>query len=403
MGNLAGALAGHGVHVEVLTRGAAASGVSQDARDGRDLQDGRDGRDGRDLQDARDGRDGRDVIVHRVPTAPVPRDLERFLAWVADMNRALLATGALLAEQRGFDLVHGHDWLVAGAVRGMAERLDVPLLVTVHATEHGRHAGSVGAGPQAQIDRAERELSRAADGLISCSEYMRDHVVAILGVEPRRVTVIPNGIEPLAPAADTRVSELCRRHRPPQERLVLLVGRLVYEKGFQLALAALAEVIHSLGGVRFVVAGSGPHEAQLRAQAQELGLGEHGSFLGWVGDEELGALYRIADVCVVPSIYEPFGLVALEAMACGCACLVADTGGLREVVPHRAVGRHFRAEDPHALARELIDLLRDDAARARIVAEAREHAQRFDWGSIAVATAEVYRRLIAARELATPR
>ena len=76
---------------------------------------------------------------------------------------------------------------------------------------------------------------------------------------------------------------------------------------------------------------------------------EHGTFLGWIGDDVLHSLYRIADVCVVPSIYEPFGLVALEAMASGCPCIVADTGGLREVVPHNEAGLRFRARDPEAL------------------------------------------------------
>ena len=114
---------------------------------------------------------------------------------------------------------------------------------------------------------------------------------------------------------------------------MLLVGRLVYEKGFQLALEAMPELIERLGNVRFLVAGSGTAEADLRRQASELGLDPYGTFLGWIGDDVLHSLYRIADLTVVPSLYEPFGLVALEAMASGCPCIVADTGGLREIVP----------------------------------------------------------------------
>ena len=118
---------------------------------------------------------------------------------------------------------------------------------------------------------------------------------------------------------------LRREFAAPHEKLVLLVGRLVYEKGFQLALDALPGVIEQVGNVRFLVAGSGTHEAELKAQAERLGLSSHGMFLGWIGDDVLHSLYRIADLCVVPSIYEPFGLVALEAMASGCPCIVADT------------------------------------------------------------------------------
>ena len=114
---------------------------------------------------------------------------------------------------------------------------------------------------------------------------------------------------------------------------------------------------------------------------------EHGTFLGWIGDDVLHSLYRIADLCVVPSIYEPFGLVALEAMASGCPCIVADTGGLREVVPHEEAGLRFRARDPEALAEVAIRVLSDDELGRRLVAEAYEHVRRFDWGDVAEQTA----------------
>ena len=127
-------------------------------------------------------------------------------------------------------------------------------------------------------------------------------------------------------------------------------------------------MIEELGDVRFLVAGSGTHEEQLRAQAAELGLDAHGTFLGWIGDDVLHTLYRIADLTVVPSIYEPFGLVALEAMASGCPCLVADTGGLREVVPHEEVGLRFRSRDPESLASVAVRVLADDELGRRLVA-----------------------------------
>ncbi|MCW2991962.1 MAG: glycosyl transferase group 1, partial [Solirubrobacterales bacterium] len=118
-----------------------------------------------------------------------------------------------------------------------------------------------------------------------------------------------------------------------------------------------------------------------------------GTFLGWIGDDVLHSLYRIADLTVVPSIYEPFGLVALEAMASGCPCIVADTGGLREVVPNRDVGLRFRAESPRSLAHWVARVLTDEELRDQLVAEASEHVLRFDWADIAVQTAAVYRRV----------
>ena len=154
-------------------------------------------------------------------------------------------------------------------------------------------------------------------------------------------------------------------------------------------------MIEQVPGTRFLVAGSGTHEAELHRQAEELGLMEHGTFLGWIGDDVLHSLYRIADLTVVPSIYEPFGLVALEAMASGCPCIVADTGGLREVVPHEEAGLRFRAHDPGALAEVAIRVLSDDELGRRLVAEAYEHLRRFDWGDVAERTAAVYADLVA--------
>jgi glycogen(starch) synthase len=178
----------------------------------------------------------------------------------------------------------------------------------------------------------------------------------------------------------------------PDERLVLLVGRLVYEKGFQIALEALPGLIERLGHVRFLVAGSGTAEQELVEQARALGLDAHGTFLGWIGDDVLHSLYRIADLTVVPSIYEPFGLVALEAMASGCPCLVADTGGLREVVPSdESVGLRFHSRDPESLGAMAERVLTDEALRDRLVAEAQEHVLTFDWADVARQAALVYR------------
>ena len=242
-------------------------------------------------------------------------------------------------------------------------------------------------------------MVRGADRVITCSAYMREHVADAFGIAPRRVTVIPNGIDPtdLQPVAD--LPRLRARFAAPDEKLVLLVGRLVYEKGFHLALEAMPRLIERLGGVRFLVAGTGTAESELKAQARKLGLMEHGTFVGWTGDDVLHSLYRIADLCVVPSIYEPFGLVALEAMASGCPTIVADTGGLREVVPGgQRVGLRFRARDSSSLARMSEKLLADDALRDRLVAQAREHVLQFDWADVARQTAGVYAELRAQPE-----
>jgi glycogen(starch) synthase len=364
---LAEALVGQGVEVDVLTRGGQQS-PQQECRGG--------------------------VNVHRVREPEWPRDLDRFVEWVQRMNEDMLAVGTRLADMRSYDIVHGHDWLVASVSAKLAAALEVPFVTTIHATEHGRHQGWVDKPPQSHIHGVERWMAGHADAVIVCSHYMRGHVADVFDIDESRIAVIPNGIDPseLRPVGDLDALRL--EFAQPQEQLVLLVGRLVYEKGFQLALDALPGVIEQVPGVRFIVAGSGTHETELKAQAERLGLDAYGKFLGWIGDDALHSLYRIADLCVVPSIYEPFGLVALEAMASGCPCIVADTGGLREVVPAgERVGLRFNGGDPEHLGVMIERLLVDRRLRDRLVAEASEHVLRFDWSDVAARTLAIYRGL----------
>ena len=369
---LSEALVGLGVEVHVLTRGGEESPRSEIAGG---------------------------VNVHRVLEPTRPRDLGEFVTWVERMNADMLAAGVELGDSYDFDLVHGHDWLVAAACDHLARRFGAPLVTTIHATEHGRHQGWVDKHPQSYIHGVERWISNRSDRVIACSAYMREQISDIFSVPEDRVAVIPNGIDPddLQAADEGELRRLRGEFAAPEEKLVLLIGRLVYEKGFQIALEAMPELIERVPGTRFLVAGSGTHEMELKKQASDLGLMDHGTFLGWIGDDVLHQLYRIADVCVVPSIYEPFGLVALEAMASGCPCIVADTGGLREVVPHGEVGLRFRTRDPEALGGMVERVLTEPELTERLVAEASEHVLRFDWNDVARRTAEIYDELPAAK------
>jgi len=405
---LAEALVRRGVSVDVLTRGSgerarigqprgeeATGNGSREIDRGAGVREcGAEGSSGGLTVEQRGG-----VTVYRVPEPGWPRDLDRFVAWVEQMNEDMLAAGLELARDHDYEIIHGHDWLVAHAASALSDRLGIPYATTIHATEHGRHQGWVQDQPQAHIHAVERAMAQRADAVIVCSYYMRGHVADIFDIDERRITVIPNGIDPdeMQPVGD--LDALRREFAEPEDQLVLLIGRLVYEKGFQLALDALPGVIERVGAargaVRFIVAGSGTHEAELRAQAQRLGLSEHGVFLGWIGDDALHSLYRIADLCVVPSIYEPFGLVALEAMASGCPCIVADTGGLREVVPSgERVGLRFNGGDAEHLGVMIERLLVDTELRDRLVAEASEHVLRFDWDDIAQRTHTIYSDLV---------
>ena len=324
------------------------------------------------------------VIVHRVREPERPRDLSEFVAWIEHMNSDMLAAGVEVGDRYDFDVVHGHDWLVASAGDHLAKRFRAPLVVTIHATEYGRHQGWVDKHPQSYIHGVERWMANRAERVITCSSYMREHVADIYGLEESRVHVIPNGIDPseLVPVDD--LDTLRSRFAAPGREARAAGGPARLREGLPARArgAARADRADREGAL---------HRRRVRARPSRscasrpraLGLDDHGTFLGWIGDDVLHSLYRIADLTVVPSIYEPFGLVALEAMASGCPCLVADTGGLREVVPNEDVGLRFRSRDPRSLATMAERLLTDDELRDRLVAEASEHVLSFDWADVA--------------------
>src|SRR5215218_4200287 len=185
------------------------------------------------------------VHVHRVREPKRPAELNEFVAWVERMNSDMLAAGVELGDRLDFEIVHGHDWLVANACDHLARRFRAPLVTTIHATEHGRHQGWVEKHPQSYIHGVERWITNRSDRVIACSTFMREQIVDVFGVPETSIEVIANGIDPeeLQPQNDDELRRLRAEFAAPDEKLVLLIGRLVYEKGFQLALEAMPSLI----------------------------------------------------------------------------------------------------------------------------------------------------------------
>ena len=141
------------------------------------------------------------VVIHRIREPKRPTDLGEFVAWVERMNSDMLAAGVELGDRYSFDLVHGHDWLVANACDHLAKRFGAPLVTTIHATEHGRHQGWVDKHPQTYIHGVERWITNRSERVIACSHYMREQIADIFGVEEERVTRDPERDRPRRPAA----------------------------------------------------------------------------------------------------------------------------------------------------------------------------------------------------------
>ena len=341
------------------------------------------------------------VRVVRVEGYPPPLAIEDLVPWTLAFNIALIhrALGELLDEPP--DVLHAHDWLVAYAGVVLKDLASLPLVSTIHATEHGRHGGRIPGPTQRFVHRAEEWLVAESERVIACSAFMRREVAAALGADDDRLDQIPNQVDlsPFSPPAPSVRATLWPEGRP----LMLFAGRLEYEKGVQTALEAMAEIERRCPGVGLIVAGDGTYRPPLEARAKELGIEDLVRFVGFVDEVRLRSLYRSVDLAIVPSLYEPFGLVALEAMASETPVVVADTGGLREFVDHEVSGLRFQPGDPLALADAATRVLRDPALGERLAREARSALEaRGSWTTAAVRTAETYRRAVEGAAEAGP-
>jgi glycogen synthase len=336
------------------------------------------------------------VRVVRAPEDPsrIPLDTSNLLAWAMAFNHTLTRTALRAAGEDGFDVVHAHDWLVTHAAVTMKDYLGVPLMATIHATEAGRHQGWLPGDLNRSIHSVESWLGAEAARVLVCSRYMQQEVTALFGVPASKIDVIPNGVD--MPRWRPKPAEIAvaRARFAGAGPLVGFAGRLVYEKGVQHLLAALPELRRRHGELRLVIAGDGPQRAELEAAASRLGLAHAVSFTGFVG-ADLGSTMASTDAMVVPSLYEPFGLVALEAAAVGAPLAVSATGGLAEFVKPGVTGLTFPARDHGALAEAVSAQLADrDSAHFMAKAAKAMVRERYGWPTVADKTAAAYAALV---------
>jgi glycogen(starch) synthase len=341
-----------------------------------------------------------DEVVNGVRVIRVERDApdvadwrDRFIEWTFGFNVAVARAGIALARDWRPDVLHGHDWLVAQAAVLVQDAVLVPFVVTMPATESGRQSGVLTTDLSRDIDSTEDWVVGEADAVIVCSEYMRDEVATLFGRPAEGIAVIPNGIDPDEwRPTDSRRRTMRRRYGTP---LVAFAGRLEVEKGVQTLIDAMAPLRRLVPGARAVVIGEGAAERDLHARARRRRLGDAVTFLGHVSETDLRSLVAAADVAVVPSLYEPFGFVALEAIVLGAPLVVARTGGLATIVDDGRTGWQFTPGDPESLAEALAAVLADPRESRRRAAAARADVlARYGWPTIVEQTDAVYRTVV---------
>lgn len=334
-----------------------------------------------------------DEMVEGVRVVAAAQDPHEFafgadmMAWVLAMGHAMVRTGLAISGPSGRwapDVVHAHDWLVAHPAIALAEFFDVPLVSTIHATEAGRHSGWVSGAISRQVHAIESWLVHESDSLITCSASMSEEVVELFGPGLAETHVIRNGID----AALWPFARRTAHGGPPR---LLYLGRLEYEKGVHEAIAALPRIRRTHPGTTLTIAGDGTQQEWLLAQARKHKVLKCVRFVGRLGHADLVEMLHATDAAVLPSHYEPFGIVALEAAATGAPLVVADVGGLGEAVIDGRTGLSFPPRDVAALAAAVRRVLDDpEAAQRRAVAARERLTADFEWHTVAEETAQVY-------------
>ncbi|HYB68148.1 MAG TPA: glycosyltransferase family 4 protein [Candidatus Acidoferrales bacterium] len=318
-----------------------------------------------------------------------------FATWDSLMNVNMQKETATLISDlsRQVDIIHAHDWLVANAALGLKQIFRIPLVATMHSTEIGRRNG-LHTDYERMIHQTENWLAHESWRIICCSQYMAQHVMWAYGLPQDRVIVIPNGVDASVYEKEFDSTEFRKRFALPEEKIVLYVGRLVYEKGVQTLVNAIPKILSRVNA-KFVVVGDGGMKDHLMRQVANMRLSHRIMFTGFLDEESLRKLYQIADVCVVPSLYEPFGITALEAMAAKTPLVVSNTGGLSEIVEHDKTGTKVYAGNADSLAWGITRILLDPGYADWIKLNAYKKAlEVYDWTRIAKETKEFYERVL---------
>ncbi len=335
------------------------------------------------------------VNVYRIDSYKTPSP--DFATWVYLMNLNMQREAATIAAKlpEPIDVFHAHDWLVATTGIGLKHVFRKPLLVTMHSTEIGRRDG-LHTMTERMIHETEAWLTYEAWRVICCSDYMVQHVKWAFGLPSDKLRMVPNGVNPHVYEGLEKqdLSEFRSKFALPQEKIVLYVGRLVYEKGIHILINAVPKVLAKTDA-KFVIVGSGYMQEQLSNIVRSMGLEHKVLFTGFVDEENLLKLQKVADVSVVPSMFEPFGIVALEAMAAKSPVVVSDTGGLSEIVEHDITGVKAYPNNTDSLAWGIIKILTDDKFSSTI----RENAykvilEKYDWDKIAKKTRGMYEAVL---------
>ena len=333
------------------------------------------------------------VEVYRVDNYMIKPN--NFIDWIMQLNFNMVAKASeIIAKEGKFDVIHAHDWLVANSAKTLKNAYDIPLIATIHATESGRNSG-IHDDTQRYINDTEWMLTYESSEVIVNSNFMKGHIQGLFGLPFEKINVIPNGINLTNFIGIERDFEFRRKYALDNEKIILYMGRLVYEKGVQHLISAMPKILNGYNDAKLVIAGKGGMMDELKAQAEALGLGNKVYFTGYLDSKQVQKMYKCADIAVFPGTYEPFGIVALEAMLAGVPTVVSDVGGLNEIVEHGVTGMKSYAGNSNSIADSILALLYDHSLAATVSKNAKAKVKElYNWNKIAQDTHFVYQKAI---------
>ena len=333
------------------------------------------------------------VKVYRVDNFMISPN--NFIDWIMQLNFNMIAkANELIAQGEKFDVIHAHDWLVAYAAKTLKTSYKIPLVSTIHATEAGRNSG-INTETQKYINDTEWMLTYESSEVIVNSNYMKGELQRLFGLPFEKINVIPNGINLYNFTGIEKDYDFRRQYAMDNEKIILFIGRLVYEKGVQHLIGAMPKILANYHDAKLIVAGSGGMIDELKAEVSSLGLDNKVYFTGYLNSKQVQKMYKCADISVFPSTYEPFGIVALEAMLAGVPTVVSDIGGLNEIVSHGVDGMKSYAGNSNSIADSILTLLYDHKLCETITKNAKQKVKtEYNWQKIAQDTHFIYQKAI---------
>ena len=336
---------------------------------------------------------------------------------VLAVSNDLIAYGKslLMKDRKRPDMIHCHDWYTYPAARELGAGFGIPVVGTAHSTSEPivRWWGEL---PDQEVLRQEKSFYRNSDRLITVSESMKGIISATHGVSDDRIDVVHNGLDWRRFAGSGLTADQRKRLRErvaaDDEQIIVFAGRLTAQKGVRALLKSAELVIEEHKSVKYLIAGEADslHSSQMVEEMirGQRAMSERMKLLGRVERKQLGMIYQVADIAVVPSIYEPFGYAAVEAMAIGVAVIVTGVGGLNEIVEQERSGLKVEVKDEgggrkevdvEGLARAQVRLLREEETRKRIGEEGQRRVKEmFNVERMVDRTLLVYRKVITRRE-----